>query len=87
MLFLNLKYILNAYAIYYQPILTPYELEVMVGSKAWEERYPMDYYSSSGGPWSNLYHRINSNVAKWELDSAISWLDKNIGLGILLCSK
>jgi 2-(3-amino-3-carboxypropyl)histidine synthase len=40
-----------------RPILTPYELEVMLGGKEWEDVYPMDYYSSAGGPWANMHHR------------------------------
>lgn len=26
-------------------------------------RYPMDYYSSEGGPWSSTYHRPKARVA------------------------
>ena len=48
----------------FQPLLTPYELEVALGSTAWKDNYPMDYYSSSGGPWSNIHHRLSaSNTA------------------------
>lgn len=39
----------------WQPLLTPYELEVMLQEAAWPEEaaaYPMDYYSSKGGPWT-----------------------------------
>lgn len=36
-----------------KPVLTPYELEVMLNATAWREVYPMDYYSNSGGSWSN----------------------------------
>jgi diphthamide synthase subunit DPH2 len=36
-----------------QPLLTAYELQVALGEVPWAEVYPMDYYSSSGGPWSN----------------------------------
>lgn len=36
-----------------QPLLTAYELQVALGEASWSDVYPMDYYSSSGGPWSN----------------------------------
>ena len=36
-----------------QPLLTAYELQVALGEVPWSEVYPMDYYSSVGGPWSN----------------------------------
>ncbi len=40
---------------YEKPLLSPYECEVMLQQTAWRESYPMDFYSGSGGPWSN-YH-------------------------------
>jgi 2-(3-amino-3-carboxypropyl)histidine synthase len=40
-----------------KPILTPYELEVALGSTQWTDTYPMDYYSSKGGSWTNLANR------------------------------
>ena len=43
-----------------RPMLTPYELDVMVGMKEWELIYPMDYYASTGNPWNNMYHRQTS---------------------------
>jgi hypothetical protein len=41
-----------------KPVLTPYELFVSLEETDWKEVYPMDYYSHSGGPWSN-YHDTN----------------------------
>lgn len=38
-----------------QPVLNPYELFVCLEETAWRDKYPMDYYSHQGGPWSN-YH-------------------------------
>lgn len=38
------------------PILSPYELFVCVDTfTTYQETYPMDFYSSAGGPWSNYY--------------------------------
>lgn len=38
-----------------QPVLNPYELFVCLEETPWKDKYPMDYYSHHGGPWSN-YH-------------------------------
>lgn len=38
-----------------RPVLNPYELFVCLDETSWREKYPMDYYSNQGGPWSN-YH-------------------------------
>jgi 2-(3-amino-3-carboxypropyl)histidine synthase len=38
-----------------QPVLNPYELFVCLEETSWRDKYPMDYYSNQGGPWSN-YH-------------------------------
>merc|ERR1712118_589241 len=35
------------------PLLNPYDAHVAWGEKAYQEVYPMDYYSHRGGPWSN----------------------------------
>ena len=42
-----------------KPVLTPYELDVMLGVAPWalDHAYPMDYYSQSGNKWGNMYHR------------------------------
>lgn len=40
-----------------KPILTPYELEVMLATTSWSDVYPMDYYSSDGGSWANARNR------------------------------
>jgi 2-(3-amino-3-carboxypropyl)histidine synthase len=38
------------------PVLTPYEAMVALGRVPWRaKRYPMDYYSNQGGPWSNYF--------------------------------
>lgn len=37
----------------FQPVLTPYELEVMLKTADWQDVYPMDYYSDGGGSWTN----------------------------------
>ncbi|CAE7551620.1 dph1, partial [Symbiodinium microadriaticum] len=36
-----------------QPMLTPYEFEVLLGTAEWSDVYPMDYYSGDGGTWTN----------------------------------
>ena len=43
-----------------KPVLTPYELFVALEETPWLQDgiYPMDYYASQGGPWSN-YHVEN----------------------------
>jgi len=43
-----------------QPVLNPYELFVCLEETAWRDKYPMDYYSQEGGPWSN-YHESTRN--------------------------
>jgi hypothetical protein len=43
----------SANLFFLQPLLTAYELQVALGEVPWADVYPMDYYSSSGGPWSN----------------------------------
>merc|ERR1712232_438511 len=35
------------------PLLTTYEAHVAFGEQAYQDVYPMDYYSNRGGPWSN----------------------------------
>ena len=40
-----------------RPLLTPFELEVVLGSAEWGETYPMDYYRADGGSWTNPAHR------------------------------
>jgi 2-(3-amino-3-carboxypropyl)histidine synthase len=37
------------------PVLSPYELHVALNESEFLSTYPMDFYSSEGGPWSN-YH-------------------------------
>lgn len=41
-----------------KPVLTPYELSVLLKETTWKDVYPMDFYSRDGGPWSN-YHPSN----------------------------
>lgn len=38
-----------------KPLLSPYEAEVALDETSWRERYPMDYYASGSGPWTNLH--------------------------------
>lgn len=38
------------------PMLSPYEVYVALGEQAWQENYPMDYYSNNGGEWTNYFH-------------------------------
>lgn len=40
-----------------RPLITPYELYVVLGEVEWKTVYPMDYYSNSGGQWTNYYHK------------------------------
>lgn len=42
------------------PVLTPYELFVCLNQQEYQDTYPMDYYSETGGPWSN-YHPSNKD--------------------------
>eukprot|EP01132_Coremiostelium_polycephalum_P002902 gene2902-3613_t len=35
------------------PLLNPYEAEVCLGGIEWQSIYPMDFYSKSGGKWTN----------------------------------
>jgi 2-(3-amino-3-carboxypropyl)histidine synthase len=42
-------------------LLNPYELFVCLEQAEWQsDTYPMDYYSNSGGPWTN-YHGSNKD--------------------------
>jgi 2-(3-amino-3-carboxypropyl)histidine synthase len=34
------------------PLLNPYEAQVAFGAETWQEIYPMDFYSKTGGSWS-----------------------------------
>lgn len=45
-----------------KPVLNPYELFVCMEEEEWKDVYPMDYYSSAGGPWTN-YHGSNKERA------------------------
>jgi len=38
-----------------KPLLTPFELEVALQDRPWPAAYPMDFYRSGGGPWTNYY--------------------------------
>ena len=42
-----------------RPLLNAYEAEVALGAEEWRDVYPMDYYSASGGEWSNYYDRTD----------------------------
>ncbi|KAF2076032.1 hypothetical protein CYY_002646 [Polysphondylium violaceum] len=35
------------------PLLNPYEAEVCLGGIEWQSIYPMDFYSKTGGKWTN----------------------------------
>lgn len=35
-----------------KPLLSPYECEVAMGSVEWQDVYPMDHYSKTGGKWA-----------------------------------
>jgi 2-(3-amino-3-carboxypropyl)histidine synthase len=39
------------------PLLSSYEAEVALGSTAWQQVYPMDYYRQDGGSWANYHKR------------------------------
>lgn len=41
-----------------KPVLTVYELQVMLSQTEWREVYPMDFYAMGSGKWSN-YHEEN----------------------------
>lgn len=38
-----------------KPLLTPYEAFVALEQASWRSVYPQDFYSSTGGPWTNFY--------------------------------
>ena len=40
-----------------RPLLTPYEAMVALGHTEWRDVYPMDYYASDGGDWTNYAHK------------------------------
>lgn len=40
-----------------RPVLTPYEALVALEQTEWREVYPMDYYASGSGPWTNPHHK------------------------------
>jgi hypothetical protein len=52
-----------------RPVLSPYELFVLLGDTKYNDCYPMDYYSMSGGPWSN-YHEDNRD-RQWKVSSTV----------------
>ena len=44
-----------------RPLLTPYELNVALGSTPWREVYPMDFYGNeSSGLWTANHHRTKA---------------------------
>ena len=50
-----------------KPLLTPYELTVALDATAWQTVYPMDFYSTDGGAWTNYAHRRKSKAATVQL--------------------
>mmetsp|Transcript_16291 Transcript_16291/g.30841 ORF Transcript_16291/g.30841 Transcript_16291/m.30841 type:complete len:436 (-) Transcript_16291:303-1610(-) len=42
------------------PVLSPYELNVVLGEQEFHETYPMDFYKENSGRWSN-YHQENKS--------------------------
>jgi len=44
-----------------KPLLAPYEFFVLAGAIEWRATYPMDYYSNSGGEWTNYFGRITKS--------------------------
>ena len=53
---------------YEKPLLSPYEAYAMLGEAHFpqnsKERYPMDFYSDQGGPWTNYWKRNQEKLAK-----------------------
>jgi 2-(3-amino-3-carboxypropyl)histidine synthase len=47
-----------------KPLLTPYELYVLMDKINIKEHYSMDFYSMNGGPWSNFYGRVAPKPVK-----------------------
>jgi len=47
-----------------KPVLSPYELFVCLEETEWKDVYPMDYYSQTGGPWTNYYHNNKERQLK-----------------------
>lgn len=42
------------------PLLTSYEAYVLFNQTQWNQTYPMDYYSKTGGQWANYAHKRNT---------------------------
>lgn len=49
-------------------VLTPYELMVCLEETEYKAKYPMDYYSQDGGPWSNYHLRNRDRQLTTECD-------------------
>ena len=53
---------------YEKPLLSTYEAFAMLGEVSFPqssaERYPMDFYSDQGGPWTNYWKRNQEKAAK-----------------------
>ena len=45
-----------------KPLITPYEFFVAMKKTQWKEVYPMDYYSNTGGEWTNYHHKQSNNI-------------------------
>jgi len=54
-----------------KPILNPYEATVALRQTEWNpERYPMDFYSSGGGVWTNRFQTEEEKLKEKELRKA-----------------
>jgi 2-(3-amino-3-carboxypropyl)histidine synthase len=62
-----------------RPVLSPYELFVLLGETSYSDSYPMDYYSMNGGPWSN-YHEDNRD-RQWKVSYTFRIY------GIIVCTR
>jgi len=45
-----------------KPLLSSYEAEVALGLAQWKPVYPMDFYSTHGGPWSNYHKEVSRRI-------------------------
>ena len=59
-----LSYPILSYPILSFPVRSaPFSAQVCLGDTAWQEVYPMDYYSNAAGVWGN-YHEQQQKLAQ-----------------------
>ena len=53
-----------------KPLLNPYEAEVALATAEWAPVYPMDYYASGSGSWTN-YHKPETSGTAEQSDAGV----------------